>query len=211
MMRGIIFEGIPGSGKTTLKSHLLRMIAGRDCSAILLDESVTERSLEPLKKATLEDSLRLLGDISGLLENFKNLSCKFTGNLLKLFILERFHWSHCLDIAGPDHFAHYQPIEDTMHTLNTTVVLLTIGQASVLDRSVIRTRQTRPLSWTRYLSTFGDTDEDVAGHYLNQQEQFFTLAGKTSLQVLHYDTTRENWENLAVDLTSKIFQSSSAT
>jgi thymidylate kinase len=197
MIKGIIFEGITGSGKTTLYRHILRHVTERNCSLFSLNEHCTERSLEPLRSATLSDSLDTLKNIITILHGFQNLSCKGTDPLIKLFLLERFHMSHCLDITRNDKISEYTWVDKHMQMFNSTVLLLTIDPSKILERCILNTRRTRPESWSRYLSTLGTTDDAIVAYYQTQQEHFISLCAQSALPVLRIDTSSENWPELS--------------
>ncbi len=196
-MRGIILEGIPGSGKTAVFRHLHRLLSDGDCPSLFLSESCTERTLEPLNKSTVRKSLGALNTVLNFILHFKNLSCKSNGNVIKRYILERFHLSHCLDIAGKDFFYEYTSIDRRLGEFNATVVVFTMDVNVIEQRSVIRTKQNRPAAWSKYLSSLGNTDTEIARYYIQQQENFLFLCSQSGLPHIQIDTTNENWPEAA--------------
>ncbi len=204
MIKGIILEGIVGSGKTMLYRHLLRQVSNFNCSLLSLNEYCTERSLEPLKNASISDSLQTLKSILTILKHFQNISCQYKNKLIKLFILERFHLSHCLDISDKDTLTDYEWIEKQMRMLNPTIVILTFDPSRIMERSVITTRQTRPKSWSRYLSSLGTTDDSIAAYYRIQQERLISLCSQSTVPIMRIDTSYENWSELAEEITTTL-------
>ncbi len=204
MVRGIIIEGIAGSGKTTLRKHLMHRLSVSNASLISINEYCTERCLEPLKDAGPDESAEVLTGIVRLLNNFQNLPCRSSDEFRKLFILERFHMSHCLDIANQEFTAGYRYIDRQMKELNAVIVLLTLEPSSILERSVISTKKTRPASWSDYLSTLGPTDQDVAAYYQCQQELFISFCGQSAIPFSVFDATNPDWTEMAGTIAGKM-------
>ena len=201
-MKGLILEGIPGSGKTSVLRELKKKTADMDASWLLLNEQITERPLEPLKSADLRKSIahlnRLTNLLSGMQEitngNEKHKAAEFR------FILERFHFSHCLDIAGVEKFESYVEVDRRLNELRSKIVVLRLDDAHILDRCVNSTKQHRPLAWAKYLDRIADTDQGIADHYRKQQEQFIGLCRKTSIPSMVVDASSGDWEDLSFQI-----------
>ena len=56
-MKGLILEGIVGSGKSSILRFLRKQIIENGSSSLILDEAITERPLEPLSSSNVETSL----------------------------------------------------------------------------------------------------------------------------------------------------------
>ncbi len=200
-MNGLIIEGIVGSGKTSLLRHILGYGVFLPRTTLVLTEHETERPLEPLSSANLRQSLELLQHwiktISRLEVPHSPSPCSDTESQHPLFLIERFHFSHCMDIVSPDRFEEYASVESALAEFSAHIILLTIPRDHILERSIRSTSRNRGVSWRQYLQTLGANESAQAEHYRIQQEGFSELAARTRLPVTVRDTSGMEWENLA--------------
>lgn len=204
-MRGVILEGIPGTGKSQIYRLLVGETAQKNLSLFALSENCTERMLEPLRQASLAESLSILDRIIFVLEGYAQLPCLNVSGKNKFFLLERFHFSHCLDIAGMEYWNRYSGIEDKLKSFDAVVIVLTIAPEDIPERTLRQTRKVRPASWSSYLNTLGKTDTEIAGYYRQQQEQLVALSRRSLLPCHFVDTTKQNWTETAEKISHILF------
>jgi len=193
--RGLVIEGASSTGKSTLLNELLRCDAYLDrgySSSLVLSEHHTQRVLEPVqaKRALrVEDNVELLEDLLTWIERRAKRACEHDWearertNHRLAFVLERFHFTHVFhyDHVTWDHVVH---IDQRLHELNTVLVVLTSSRAHMRERLNKRGPQ-----WHQYMSSLGQTTENILDHYELQQQMLLEFVAKSSLPNLIFDTS----------------------
>lgn len=173
-----------------------------DASWLLLNEQVTERPLEPLKNSDLKNSITHLDWLTNWLSGMQEIT---NGNERHKvaefrFILERFHFSHCLDIAGVEKFDSYVEVDRRLNKLGSKIVVLRLDDAYILNRCVTSTKKHRPLAWAKYLDRIAGTDQGITDYYRKQQEQFIELCRKTSIPSMVVNASSGDWEDISFQI-----------
>ncbi|GAB6099094.1 hypothetical protein JCM16358_09730 [Halanaerocella petrolearia] len=199
---GIIFEGIPATGKSTIIRSLLKSpkILEREFMPFLTyGEDITQRVLEKKYnqgQLTKEDNLELLFDIIEPLEKYKDYYQKrgWVGTESEhryAFVLERFHITHAtyFDHLCWDDLAE---IDRKLAQLNTKLCFLEI-EPKVMRKRIIYSRGQK---WRNYISRYGSTEEEIIEHYIRRQKRKKQLVTKSNLPSLILNTSQANWEQL---------------
>lgn len=179
-MKGIILEGVTGSGKTRIFGHLQRMLAAERPSntKIFLSEHYTERVLEHHREnGTLTSAMVLdhLQRIIGMLESLRStkVASKFSGrggNVTVLVVVERFLLGQValMSTSDPSSWCVSPPLVDEIAALyrradacGLRTVVLRVAPDAMRDR-VLSTRRYRNAAWCDYLASQGDDDVIVA-------------------------------------------------
>ncbi|WP_408954922.1 hypothetical protein [Natroniella sp. ANB-PHB2] len=202
-VKGIVIEGVPATGKTTIIEHLLRneQVLERDFMPLLVyGEDLTQRVLEAKHnqgQITKEDNLNLLNDILTPLERYQKYYHQrgWQGAEQEhcyAFLLERFHLTHATYF---DHlnWGELIQIDDRLADLKTKLVLLTMNKEVMVERIVV----SRGSRWRSYISRFGSTVEEIVEHYYQRQQRKLKLAQQSNLVSLVLNTSAKNWEELA--------------
>ena len=203
-MRGIILEGITGSGKSALLRALLRRWAETRRGPLwIATEHVTERVLEPLAGAS---AVTALAQLEAHLAHLARLA-EWDADAPRgpateaLFALERFHFSVSGHIPGlADH--EWGNLEDRLRDLGTTLVWCRLPPEAISARAVQDTRRQRAATWARWLDTLGNTDEERAEHFRHEQEHLAGLVARSRLPVIELvlcDPSPEDGLQRAVD------------
>jgi thymidylate kinase len=195
---GIVLEGIPGTGKTTVLYHLLKTPHWQNkpyISSVILSEHHTLRVLENKrldKSYTKQDSLDLLNDhvtnLEGLNGNLKQTSwLKRDRTAQKLpFIFERFHLSHVYhhddlewsDVAG---------IDVRLKNLNTKLLLFTLDPKDIKTRII---EDYKKAGWQNYLKTLGNSELEITEYFINKQQEFIELGNLSELDTITIDSSK---------------------
>ena len=201
-MKGLILEGIVGSGKSSILHSLRKHVVEDGASSLILDETLTERPMEPLHSADVSRSLSHLTRLLQLIKDLHDLEASVQRSFQTgvRFLLERFHFSHCLDIAGFERFAAYAEIDKQMMELGSKLVVLTVQEDLIRERSVVSTKKLRGESWSRYLTQISETEEGVAAYYAAQQEHFMALCHKSAIPSMAVDTSNRDWEEASFQI-----------
>ena len=201
-MKGLILEGIVGSGKSSILRFLRKHINENGSSSFVLDENMTERPLEPLKSSDVEKSTKHLNRLVQLMKNLFDLEsvAQKSRQIQVQFVLERFHFSHCLDIAGIDRFSAYADIDKQMRDLGSKLVVLTMREDVIHERSVVSTKKNRGEAWTRYLEGIAPNEKGVTEFYTAQQEYFIALCRNSVIPSMVVDTSNCDWEEVSFQI-----------
>ena len=183
-MRGIVIEGIPGSGKTTLIRAMVAALAVRHTGPLwIAAEHLTERPLEPLAQAAPEAVRSRIEAHLSLLERIRSLEdARFRdAGAETIFVLERFHFSLCQHVPGLSNFPPNLPpnlqvwlaaVEQRLAACGAGLLLCVIPPERVLQCSILETIASRNFGWKRYLETIGANEAPQAAHFSQEQEAF---------------------------------------
>ncbi|GAB6138395.1 hypothetical protein [Halanaerobaculum tunisiense] len=203
---GIIFEGIPATGKSTIIRNLLKVpeILERDFMSFLTyGEDITQRVLEKKYnqgQLTREDNLELLNNIIDPLEKYKAYYQKRGWDCSQVehryaFLLERFHITH---VTYFDHLSWGDVVEfdKKLARLNTKLCFLEMGSQVMSERIIY----SRGQKWRNYISRYGATEEEIIDYYLSQQERKKKLVTRSKLPSLILDASQANWDELVAQI-----------
>jgi adenylate kinase family enzyme len=196
--KGLIIEGIPGTGKTSLLEKLRQDNIGQKlkCSSeFIFSEEITQRVLEKQfndGKLDKTNNIKLLEDIISPLENYQlKLLNRGWSHLQFYYILERFHLTH-VSYYSYLGWEDVEDIDNRLYNLGSKVCLLTMKDKVFSDRLINR----RGEPWRKYLSRYGKTEKEIIKHYINQQKDLIELTRKTKLPLLMIDTTYMSLEEI---------------
>ncbi|WP_018247858.1 hypothetical protein [Orenia marismortui] len=205
---GIILEGIPATGKSTIISEMLSRseIINRDfMSLFTFGEDITQRVLERKDnkgKITKDDNLNLLNDILTPLEKYKIYYQKrgWIGDKKEHrygFILERFHLTHA------NYFSHMGwedviDVDQRLLKLNSKLCFLTM-EKKVMEERIIHSRGEE---WRKYISRFANSNKEIVNYYYQQQQNKRMLVDRSSLPKLILDTSTKNWGEIVDEIIS---------
>ena len=195
--------GICGTGKTAVFRALIqsdRFVRKSFLSCIALSEHQTQRVLERKEREhglVAADNISLLEQQVTYLESLGDRLNQMQwchenrSNMRIPYILERFHFTHVY------HYKHMRwedvaDIDSRLANLNCKLCLLTMD-TSVLKHRIITSRDA---GWREYLKRYGDSDEEIVGHYVMQQKTLHRLCKQSKLETLIVDTTDSDIEKV---------------
>ena len=205
--KGLILEGVSGSGKTKVLNALLRSreyLNRGHLSSIVLTEHHTQRVLEPKQETrglTVQDNTALLRrhveTVRALDAGLRGTDWSDRGRLNHrlCYVLERFHLTH---VSHYPHmrWEHVTAIDDALVGLGCKLCLLTADRDTIEERAVNR-RHDR--EWQRHLSSLGSYPE-VLNHYMAQQEHLLALREASSIPSLVVNTSEKQAHEIVTEV-----------
>lgn len=200
--RGLVIEGVPCTGKTTLIRALRELSAFRrrsQVSTLIISEELTQRVLEPAwnRGDLLPDCHRT--HLMGILEPMTRLDYLLRTRGWSavpdhhfLFLLERFHLTHGTYYPYLS-WEDVQEVDGLLEGLDARLLILTCDPAVLQERILGRTSP----AWRRYISRYGDTDAAIIEHYLLQQKALVDLSSKSRLPCRVIDVTNRSAPDIA--------------
>lgn len=173
-MKIILFEGIAGSGKTTLEKLLAEQLA----DSIIVSEDKTLMALVDNRDVSVA-----LGYLHSILDEVKIHNTSY-------LILDRFHLTHAFRTKSK--LSDFSIIEDELAKLgNVLIVLLVIDEKKIQQR-IEETMTYRENGWT--LGGQGaKTLEEKKVYYRNQQKVLKEELRQSRFQSIVIDTTEKEW------------------
>lgn len=205
--RGLLIEGIPGTGKTCTIRQIQRIPAfsqRASTSLLMIGEEMTQRTLERRSlegSLSAKDHIELLDEILLPLEQQQKRFAErgWDGSQEQFgftYLLERFHFTHVTNYGYMRDW-DFSTIEERLNDLSGKGCLL------VMDPEVMKQRiiDSRPFpAWRKYISRYGESDEKILAHYLEQQERMRELVQKSKLNWLVINTSEANWSVVATSV-----------
>lgn len=206
MFRGLILDGVTGTGKSTLFRLLRSHPSFTEVdSAVALSQSYTLRTAPGGEVgALLDDVLRSVETLQTRCAR-SEFAHRQDGRADVSFLFEGFHHYAALEAVEPQHRRCFAArFEPRLAGLGTKLVALSVAPDAVLDRCVRSTLRHRGEGWRRFLTRFGDSEHDVAAYYLERQRHFLALVDASMLPVLRVDTSAlsepSEWRSVAEEI-----------
>lgn len=182
LMKIVILEGIATSGKSTITKVLKRKLQEQGKSVLAVTE---EETLMPI----LDDTSTKTN-----LYRCKELLKKYLNKKSDYIIFDRFYFSHIFRSDSAK--ASFAEILSSLQTEDVLAVLLTIPEDKISDRIFSSTAHRDP-SWEDFIMKKGETREEIAKYYIEQQNIFLSLFNATELRHITIDSSKNNYDELA--------------
>ncbi len=195
-IKGLIIEGISGTGKTTVLKELLRSnqyLNRKYLSSLVLSEHHTQRVLEKKDHEgtiTPDDNINLLMSIVHILKVFSDglnhrdwISQDYVEHRF-IYILERFHFTHVYQYEHMN-WELAKPIDNELHNLGAKLCILTVNDIQLRERLF---RRKNPC-WMKYLKKFGATEEEIVARFMRDQEKILEMSKDSALPTIIVDTS----------------------
>lgn len=182
-MKVLIFEGIATSGKSTIIQHLKSKLAN-DLKIVVADEEETH---VPIMKKT--DELHLFF--------YENLIDKLIKAHPDLLILDRLYLTQAFR-AKVD-LAAYTVVEEKLMPYSPLTVFLKVEPDNIKER-VQKAIEHRDAEWGQYVASKGETPEQQALYYIDQQESQLELLKQSTLPYKIFDTTSHNYDKITDEI-----------
>lgn len=181
-MRVFIFEGIATSGKSTLIQQLKTSLGHLRLSVV--DEAETHVPI----MHEVEDSH---------IDFFINLINEKLASNSDLVVFDRLYLTQAFrSKIGID---SYKQVEELLLPHNPLTVFLRVTDGAIADR-VYKASQHREASWGDYIKTKGQSIEQIAEYYSNQQSSQLELLKGSIIPYRIFDTTKHNYQEITEEL-----------
>ncbi len=191
---GILLEGIPGSGKSSVFEGLRqakRVCSRPEPSRHYYSEHATQRVLELAAHRGEFGPRDHLAHLEGILDEIARkreslLSRGFEpdGESGFLYILERFHLTHAAYYPYLD-WDFLFPLDARLAEMGCRLCLLTVN-ARALEERIFRDRWP---GWLDYVRRYGETRGGIIEHYLRQQDEYLHMAKMSAMECIVEDTS----------------------
>ena len=201
-VRGLILEGVCGTGKSTVLRALLcaeRYLLRDSLSCLVLSEHQTQRVLERKEREmglVPADNIALLethvGYLEGLHQRLSDMPWCAAGrtNMRLTYVLERFHLTHVCHYPHID-WGHVEETDRRLAQLDGKLCLLTADEATLEQRVITG----RGEEWRRFLERHGQTPAEIVAHYAAQQDMLRELCARSALETQVVDTSASTIED----------------
>ena len=185
---GIIIEGIPCAGKSTLLAEVRAhpTFLARQ-SVLMLSEHYTERAIEGRPDQRPERYEQLMYRLLAAIEPLRVLTVE--SDVLRrrpsaqlLWVLERFHFTNLIRHADGD-IDMLRRIEGMMRFYRPTTVVITVPPEQIETQLAVSLEQ-RNDAWREFVFSLGDDLPTVAQVFIRWQEQYLALAQASVLPTL---------------------------
>lgn len=185
-MKGIILEGVSGSGKSLLAAALQKYASEHhpQNTKVFLSEHLTERVNEDIRKRGELSEAGVLDHLDNLLALIEGLGARLDDSWLDergrntepLVLVERFLLSHMTNLKMADPMSwqsaevsrRVNSLQARIRQVGLVTVVLQLPDPLVLER-VRDARLHRSGGWGAFLDSIGD-DEAVSQHFVNWQK-----------------------------------------
>lgn len=197
-MRRLIIEGITGVGKSTMYKKLVEELGVSFGNNLLaLDEYLTWRIFENqqnIEKFSKETFDSIINFVSWVTTEYCNAELQNTskGRDEELCcIIEGFHWNAY--VRGALSKEVFYEIENRLHKMGFEMILLTLSDDKIRERSVNETRKYRTPGWSKYLETLGNSDDEISFKFKERQDKFYQVYEQSSLDKIQIRTDEKKW------------------
>lgn len=209
MFAGIVFEGITGTGKSTLFRALERSPLGeRTESRLFLSQVFT------LRLQSGSDGEALLDETASYLESMhawyarSEFASRSDGRGDFLFAFESFHYYMAIEhIPKSRRIAVVREFDERLARIGAHVAALWVRPDAIIENAVRSPLQSRGPGWRTFVRRYGTTEAAIADYYVERQETFFSLLEQSRMPTTRIDTTDRDWARALAQVTTLLQRS----
>jgi thymidylate kinase len=178
-MKIVIFEGIATSGKSTTINKLVESLSANN-NVIVVDESETH---EPIMNERSEPHAKF----------FTDLITRYVERQADVLIFDRLYLTqaHRASIG----LNEYKNIEEQLLKHSPITIFLQVDETAIAER-IKSTMQLRNAEWADYVKTRGESADDIAQYYIDQQKSQLALLGKSQILYKICNSTDHDYERI---------------
>lgn len=177
-MKVFIFEGIATSGKSTIIQQL-----GVALSDLRLNVANEDETHMPIMKGTDDSHV----------DFFINLVEQKLSDNADIVIFDRLYLTQAF--RSKSGINAYKQVEELLLYNNALTIFLKVNDNSIADR-VHKASLHREVEWGEYIKTKGQSIEQIAEYYTNQQTNQLELLKTSTVPYVIFDTTEHNYKEI---------------
>lgn len=185
-MRTVIFEGIATSGKSTIIEQLAVLLGPQSKLKIVLETETLMNIVDNTDKSV---------SIAYLIKLIDRVYAEDSD----IVIFDRLYLTHIFRTHSS--MADFKAIEDILRPFMPETVFLEIDEGAIADR-VAKASEHRDPKWKEYIFTKGQTIDEVADYYIQQQRNQLQLLQKSTLAYRICNTTYHNYQDVIRQINS---------
>lgn len=173
MVKLLLLEGVCGAGKSTVSKALQKI--GGEHEVVLLGQNFTYAPIAPAEDTGLldnETNARFLGKQIAYLKTLLD-----TGDEKdRIVVLDTFHITQMIrpGVLSSDNF---RIVDAALAELDCRMAFLWIDEETLMQRTIVERRGT---GFARYVTKFGDSDNEVWEHFCQEQQDMWLVASEVS-------------------------------
>lgn len=185
-MKTLIFEGIATSGKSTITDRLIKSLADK----LKVELATEEQTHEPIMDQRSELQIAF----------FQELINKLTLKRPDLLIFDRLYITQAY--RAKRDLAAYSAVEDALLPYSPHTIILRVDEDAIAGR-IKAASEHREAEWLEYWKTKGNTFEDIAQYYAEQQRGLLKLVEQSKLPYTVFDTTSHSYATITEEILKK--------
>jgi thymidylate kinase len=182
-MKTLIFEGIATSGKSTITNYLVKSLKDE----VTIELATEEQTHEPIMAQRSELNTPF----------FQKLINKLTLKHPDLLIFDRLYITQAY--RAKSNLAEYSVVEDALMPYSPHTIILKVDEDAIAGR-IKAASEHRGQEWVEFWKTKGDTFEEVAKGYIEQQRGLLELVEQSKIPYTVFDTTNHDYETVAENI-----------
>ena len=128
---------------------------------------------------------------------YENLIDELTRDKPDLLILDRLYVTQAFRAKAD--LAAYTAIEEKLMPYNPLIVFLKVEPGKIKER-IQKAIEHREAEWGQYVATKGDTPEEQASYYANQQQSQLELLKQSALPYRIFDTSSHDYDKITDEI-----------
>ncbi len=181
-MKILIIEGIATSGKSSLIENISKLLG--NTKLVVFSETDTH--------VPIMDNPRDLH-----VEFFKSLLTDAVKTNAEHVVFDRLHYTQAFRANA--NISKYVEFEDLLVAHDTLVSYLYVDEAFIANRIKLAAEH-RDKDWGEYIKTKGESFDEIARYYIDQQRNQLELLNGSKLNSKIFNTTQRDYNSIATDI-----------
>lgn len=178
-MKALILEGIATSGKSAITERIVKQLSGK----MTVEVAAEEQTHEPIMEERNDLHIQF----------FQDLISQMVHKKPDLLIFDRLYITQAY--RAHSDLTPYAPLEDMLLPYSPHTIILKVAEDTIADRIKASAEQ-RGKQWQDFWKTKGDTYEEVAQGYIEQQRGLLELVKQSKIPYSIFDTTGHDYEEI---------------
>lgn len=120
------------------------------------------------------------------------------------WIFETFHLGNIIE-SNIDFSSLFNQVEQKLCKYGATMILLTIPESLIQERSILTTRALRNSGWSSYLKNLSNDDTELTKIFKDRQDKLICFCKNSKIPYKIIDTANPNWISMANEISKFSF------